>query len=142
MKNPIPMKLFGASGKGRTAILSKLGLQEDFKGCYVLIDRGRPIYVGISQAVVQRLQQHVKGKSHYDASLAYRMALESVPHKGTRDQAMSSDAFKEAFEESKSYLMKLSVAYIQVGNPVELYLFELYCSMELDTAEWNTFATH
>ena len=40
------------------------------------------------------------------------------------------------------YLRSLNVAFIEIGNPLELYLFEAYCAMELDTSEWNTFETH
>lgn len=141
MKNPVPMKLFGTFGKGKTAILKNLGLPQDFKGCYVLIDQDMPIYVGISQTVIQRLLQHVKGKTHNAASLAYRMAADEVPHKNTRNVAMTTGAFQDAFTKSKNYLRSLSVAFVEIENPVELYLFELYCAMELDT-RWNTFKTH
>ena len=142
MQEPIAMAEFGATGVGTSGILTKLGLKKDFKGCYVLIDRGRSIYVGISQNVIQRLQQHVKGKTHYDASLAYRMAAANNPHSTTRSGAMHNDAFKDSFMRSKDYIRTLAVAYIEITNPVELYLFELYCTMELNTDQWNTFKTH
>jgi hypothetical protein len=35
-----------------------------------------------------------------------------------------------------------NVAFIEVANPLELYRFEAYRAMELDTAAWKTFATH
>jgi predicted GIY-YIG superfamily endonuclease len=142
MQQLIPMSTFATPGDGKAAILSKLKMKLDFKGCYVLIDKDRPIYVGISQSVIQRLQQHVKGKTHYNASLAYRMAMEKVPHETTREEAMQNGAFTAAFVQSKEYIRGLYVAFIEIKNAVELYLFELYCSLELDTDKWNTFETH
>ena len=38
------------------------------------------------------------------------------------------------------------MAFVEIANPLELYLFEPYCAMELltgfDTGGWNTFLTH
>ena len=136
------MKAFAMPGEGKATILEKLRLKSDFKGCYVLLDKEKPIYVGISQSVIQRLQQHVKGQTHYDASLAYRMASDKVPLETTRAEAMQNDPFRKAFIHSKEYLQSLFVAFIEIENAVELYLFELYCALELDTEKWNTFETH
>jgi hypothetical protein len=50
--------------------------------------------------------------------------------------------FRAQFLEAQEWLKGLSVAFVEVRNAVELYLFEAYCALELDTAEWNTFETH
>ena len=113
----------------------------DFSGCYVLIDQ-RPIYVGISRHVPKRLKQHVAGRTHFDASLAYRMAKEVMPHEMTRGGAMSDAAFRKHFEERREYLKEIRVAAIQIDDPLELYLFEAYAALHFDTAKWNTFRTH
>jgi hypothetical protein len=34
------------------------------------------------------------------------------------------------------------VACVVIRNPLELYIFEAYAAMALDTARWNTFETH
>ena len=69
MANPIPMSQFATKGVGLATLLREYRLGSDFKGCYVLIDGDRPIYVGISQTVFQRLRQHVRGTTHFDATL-------------------------------------------------------------------------
>jgi hypothetical protein len=142
MDTAYPMTLFAQRGVGPKSILRELDLDEDFGGCYVLMDGKQPIYVGISRTVIRRLLQHVKGNTHYDASLAYQMACKRCPHSLSRDQAMEDPGFVEAFNEAKSYLESLSVAFVPFYNHVELYLFEVYCSMELGTSEWNSFRTH
>jgi hypothetical protein len=55
---------------------------------------------------------------------------------------MQDPAFREAFTEAQTLLRECSVAFIEIPNPLELYLFEAYCATALDTCEWNTFRTY
>ena len=142
MENPFPMMVFACPGFGEKSLLKELGLADDLPGCYVLIENGLPIYVGISRGVLKRLRQHVLGKTHWDASLAYLMASKQVGHKLTRAEAMKHPIVKTAFDAAQARLRAASVAFIEIRNDLEIYLFEAYCAMELDTAEWNTFRTH
>jgi predicted GIY-YIG superfamily endonuclease len=142
MGEPRSLTEFCISGVGVKATLRRLGHTSDFSGCYVLMRDGKPFYVGISRGVVGRLRQHGTGKTHFDASLAYRMACEKVAHKMTRNEAMKNPAFRQAFHDAQRLLQGSSVAFIKISNPLELYLFEAYCAIELDTSEWNTFRTH
>jgi hypothetical protein len=139
---PVPMSSFCRRGSGVRSILAEIGLKSDFSGCYVLVREGKPFYVGISRTVVQRLRQHVTGNSHFDASLAYLMATAKTGHKMKRSDAMREPVFLTAFAEAKGLLRDCSVAFVPIANSLELYLFEAYCAMELDTCDWNTFRTH
>ena len=140
--SPIHMSMFAKKGVGKATALKMLYLQKDFPGCYVLIENSVPIYVGISRSIISRLLQHVKGTTHFDASLAYRMANDGVAHDLSRNAAMQTDEVKIKFENAKKKISKMDVAFIQIKNDLEIYLFEAYCAMELDTNKWNTFATH
>ena len=142
MKKAIPMRLVAQDGKGARALLELLGAHGNFPGCYVLVSRNRPIYVGISRSVASRITQHIKGRTHFDASLAYRMAFAKMPHDMPRSVAMRRPKFKKAFNNAKAYLSKCSVAAIQIDNALERHFFEAYCAMRLDTHRWNTFETH
>ena len=142
MKKPIPMRTFLGKKKGPATVARALGLPGDFSGCYVLMDHGKAIYSGISRKVLARLRQHVGGKSHNDASLAYAVAKRERPHKLFRGKAMQDTDFVTVFDRAKQSIVKFDVAFIEINCPVELYGFELYCSMELDTDQWNTFRTH
>jgi len=124
------------------SLLANLNLTKDFPGCYVFIDDARPVYVGISRTVVKRLVQHLNFDSHYSASLVYRMATEDYPHEMKRDQAMKDDQFRNVFFSAQEQLRNMKVAYIEIGDDLELYLFEVFASMELNTETWNTFRTH
>lgn len=133
---------FSMPGVGPAKMAKELGLPTDFSGCYVLIDGTKPIYVGISRTVLQRLRQHVTGRGHNDASLAYRMAKKHCQTPGSRSEAMKIEKFDQEFKRQQAYLKGLNVAFIAIENPLELYAFEVFAAMALDTSEWNTFRTH
>lgn len=142
IKKAVPAKsLIGVRSASRAA-LKIIGHDSDFSGCYVFLDGIKPIYVGISRTVVRRLIQHLNTNTHFSASLAYRMAREDYPHEMKRDQAMKDDQFKKVFLQVQERLRDMSFAFIPIENNLELYLFEVYAAMALDTDTWNTFRTH
>ena len=133
---------FSMPGVGPAKMAKELGLPGDFSGCYVLMDGTKPIYVGISRTVLQRLRQHVTGQGHNDASLVYRIARKNCEISGSRAEAMKIEKFKQEFKKQQAYLKGLQVAFIAIENPLELYAFEVFAAMALDTSDWNTFQTH
>ena len=142
MASPVSLKTFGPGGNGPKSLQRLVGTDRDFHGCYVIMDDTTPIYVGIAGGVCKRLIQHVRRRSHYSASLAYRMASLDQPHKMRRNEAMADADFSEAFVKAQSKLSSMWVAAAKIPNPVELYLFEVYAALELDTHPLNTFKTH
>ncbi len=147
MAAPHQLADFSTPGVGMRSILKRLKRGSDFAGCYVIMQEGRPMYVGISRCVVSRLRQHCNGTSHFSATLAYSVAkrkLSSVgkTHGVTRDAAMKDEDVREAFDAARQLLRDGTVAFIEIANAVELHLFEVYAAIELDTGEWNTFRTH
>ena len=146
MAHPISMAKFGVKGVGPVALQCQLDLDRDPSACYILMEAGRPVYVGISKGVITRLRDHVLGSDHLVATLAYRIAATKYPHGMTASKAMRDTEFQTRFQEGRNYLLKLDTTWVEIANPFELYLFEPYCAMELgtgiDTGGWNTFATH
>ena len=142
MQKPLKAAEFAKPGAGPIAIANTVGRSADFSGCYVLLKQSKPIYVGISRKVLSRIRQHVTGSSHFDASLVYAVAQRRRPTKGHRGTAMEDATFLAEFGKAQKYLRSLSVAFIEIQNSLELYVFEAYAAMELDTSEWNTFRTH
>lgn len=123
-------------------LLSRLNRTTDFPGCYVFIDGEKPIYVGISRGVMKRIIQHLNYDSHYSASLVYGMASKDYPHEMKREQAMKDEQFKAIFFSAQARLRQMKIAFVEIANDLELYAFEIFASMKLDTATWNTFRTH
>jgi hypothetical protein len=142
MRTPVAAeRLVGFRSAGRGA-LAAVGKSADFPGCYVFLAAEKSVYVGISRNVVKRLVQHLNFDSHYSASLVYRMASEEYRHEMKRDQAMKDEQFREVFFTVQSQLREMSIAFIEIDNDLELYLFEVYAAMKLDSGTWNTFRTH
>lgn len=141
-KTPHPSALFSSPSKGPVSIANELKLPGDLSGCYVLIEKEKPIYAGISRGVFARLRQHFTGNTHFDASLAYAIAQRRLPTPGKRSEVMRLLPFKSEFAAAQTYLRSLDVAFVEIQNPLELYVFEAFAAIELRTHQWNTFRTH
>lgn len=139
---PRPMLDFAQKGIGVRKLLRGIGRDSDFPGCYVMLDAGRPFYVGISRKVFTRLRQHVLADTHNSATLAYRMATVWTGHSMRRSEAMVDPDFKREFDRARKKIRSLDVAYVEIDNPLVLHVFEAYAVLELGTGEWNTFGTH
>ncbi len=137
-----PMRDFAQSGVGVKTLLRSEGRDVDFPGCYVMLDAGRPVYVGISRKVFTRLRQHVLADTHNSATLAYRMAAKWARHSMRRQEAMEDPEFKREFGRARETIRAFDVAYVEIDNPLVLHVFEPYAALELGTGEWNTFETH
>lgn len=115
----------------------------DLSGLYVFIYESTPFYVGISKGVISRVIQHLKGRKHFSASLAFKIGLikyefeNGHPYKGERKHL----DIKLYIEPIQEFLMQQKLALLSIENIEERYLFEIYCSMKLGT--WlNDFETH
>ena len=142
MKMPFPASWIEERGVGQATLLKRLGIQDDFSGCYVFIENHKPLYVGISRGVIGRLFQHLTSNNHFSGSLAYYIAKRQSDPGGTREQNMTDAAFRALFEDSQRRLKQCSIATVEIENPVELHLFKIYAAMGLGTGEFNTFRTH
>jgi hypothetical protein len=146
MENPFALRPLSETGIGPATLAARLGLRQDPMGCYLFIDEGRPVYVGISKHLCARILEHVRGTDHFTATLAYQIATGRHPHHTTASQAIKDPDFRARFIEARESLRDMSVAFVEIANPLELYVFEAYCALELETGVdnggWNTFATH
>lgn len=146
MAEPIAMREFDVHGDGPVTLARRHHFPHDVSGCYVLLEASRPIYVGISRKLFERVRQHVRAEHHLSATLAYRMALARQPFEGTAQLAMADAGFKAQFDAKRRYIAGLDVALVEISNTFELYVFEAYAALELRTGieegGWNTFRTH
>ncbi len=142
MRSPWQAANLARSSVGPKTFAKSVGLENDISGCYVFMRGARPIYVGISRGVLARIRQHLRGRGHFDASLAYSMAQDKQPTPGRRSDAMKNPRFRRAFRAAQRDISRLNVAAVVIENPLELHVFEAYAAMKLKTSKWNTFRTH
>jgi hypothetical protein len=142
LKCPVAAAGFVQPRTGVKTVARALGRAGDFRGCYVFLAHGLPFYVGISKKVIERIRQHLRGRSHFEATLAYRIAQRSAAEKRSRAENMDSPAFLRRFAAAQRRLAEADVAFVEVQNPLELYLLEVYAAMALQTGRWNSFDTH
>ncbi|OGU23755.1 MAG: hypothetical protein A2580_17890 [Hydrogenophilales bacterium RIFOXYD1_FULL_62_11] len=147
MRTPVPAATFLGATTASRVVRERAGVESDFRGLYVFIEQGKPLYVGISRKVLSRLVQHVNAPSHFSASLAYRLACREhwpggMPRGRKRAQNMDDGGFLERFKDQQRRLSAMDVAFVQIDCDLELYLFEVYAAMQLGTGALNSFRTH
>lgn len=119
-------------------ILERTEIIPPVRGAYVwMLDRS-PIYVGIANNLRKRIAQHMLADPS-GANLAVRVAARAL---GCSLRVVKRQAsFGSAFLDARSRLRAGDIAYLEIENSLELYLFEPYCAMELDTITYNFFDT-
>ena len=104
-------------------------------GVYVFFENGVPVHVGRTRNLAGRLRGHVT-KSHFSASFAFkRTRIEQgrvatyVP-KGSRADLARDAVFKAAFHRQIEQVKTMDVRFVEVSDPVQQYLLELYAHLE------------
>jgi len=49
--------------------------------------------------------------------------------------------FVQLFEAAQNSLLHCGVSWVEIPNPLEMYIFEPYCAMKLNTSDYNFFDT-
>ena len=117
------------------------------KGIYVFYENEEPIYVGRSNRMKDRIQEHGRKSSyHNSATFAFILAKEIANEQGidinkTRNALESNSTFSDIFLEQKERVSGMKVRVIEINDPIIQTIFEVYVSMELNT-EYNDFDTH
>ena len=137
---------------------------KDFPGIYAFFHDDKPYYVGISRGVIKRIQQHIKGTTHFSASLAFKMAVDVAKQEGKlkeneKDGSLLffanekvsegerlvrkelQDKLRDGFNEAKTFLKNSQVNFMRIDNSDQRALFEIYCAMQAGLY-LNSFETH
>ena len=116
-------------------------------GIYVFYDeKDQPLYVGRSDRMRKRLLAHSRPSSgHESATFAFILAKEKLvnPDEGTKSRkALQSDEeFSKKYDETKINVSKMRVRVIEIIEPTEQALFEIYAALELNTP-YNVWENH
>ena len=117
------------------------------KGIYVFYENEEPIYVGRSNRMKDRIQEHGRKSSNNNtATFAFILAKEIANEQGidikkNRNALESDSTFADIFFKQKERVSKMNVRVIEINDPIIQTIFEVYVSMELNT-EYNDFDNH
>ena len=128
-------------GIGLATTKNILKIESDFKGIYIFFENKKPMYVGISKKVISRLQSHVKSKSHYSGSLAYKIAKEQIDIDKTRDMAMKDPKFIKVFNDAQKRILDWRYITHKIEDDNLLYFLEFITARYFNTI-YNSFETH
>ena len=96
------------------------------------------------------MNEHGKQTStHYSATFAFKIAKEDGRKIATKigldikqpSKVLAKDPkFSEIFKKSKDRVSKMKIKVIEISDPIEQTLFEVYAALELKTPynEWET----
>ena len=116
------------------------------RGIYILYEKGKPIYVGRSRRLKQRLQEHSRDSSrHESGTFAFNLAKAEAIKKGihtsrTRKQLQNDPEFEQVFLEAKKRVSRMKIRVVEVEEPALQTVFEVYVALTLETP-YNAFET-
>ena len=118
-------------------------------GVYLFSENGRHLYVGRTNTIRKRLQQHCRpGSSDNSAPFAFRLAREArnvqratYKPEGSRVRLLQDPDFALAFTESKTRLRSMQIRVVEESNPLRQALLEIYVALSLATP-YNDFDNH
>jgi len=119
------------------------------KGVYVFYENGKAIYVGRSNRLKSRIQQHSRPSSrHNSASFAFNIAKEimtrhqDIPKYITRKGLEEAPGFVSVFSRARNRVARMKIRVIEIEEPFAQALFEIYAVLTLNTTKYNDFSTH
>lgn len=120
--------------------------QEKKSGVYTFSEDGLVVHVGRTRNLMQRLRGNVS-RSHYSASFAFKRSREAMGvnatyrPEGSRQHLMDTPDFATEFDRQLARVRAMQVRFLEVPDPVDQYLLELYAVLELGLP-LSEFETH
>ncbi len=121
MESALPAETFARSGVGIKSVLKELGRISDFKGIYVFVQHGKPVYIDESSYVIKRLLRQFKGSARYQRKLA-NMITELK--RKNNPQFIVSEALKE--------MENMHIVFMDAPDDLERKITALYFQSQYD----------
>lgn len=122
-------------------------VKDQVKGIYCFYEGGKPLYVGRTRNIRKRVLQHrrLRGR-HNSAAFAFNIAKKDFEEnhsseKLSRVELSKDPEFDRLFTEAKERVRKMSVRFVEVKDPIEQTIFDVYAHIKLGTP-FNDFDTH
>ena len=111
------------------------------QGVYVLYEGGKPIYVGRSNNIPQRIRGHSAASRHESATFAFKLLREKLGNpEGTRKEVQ--EEYQEEYDLQRKRVGDMTIRVVEIEDQREQTVFEIYAVLALGTTRYNTFETH
>lgn len=119
------------------------------RGIYLLSEGSDHFYVGRTNGIRKRLQNHCRlSGTHFAATFAFRIARHttgmtkaSYSQAGSRRELSTHAVFGPAFEAAKRRVNAMDIRFVEEVDPVRQALLEIYVASALQTP-FNDFDNH
>jgi hypothetical protein len=112
-----------------------IAAQKGKPGVYVFLEDDVPVHAGRTRNLAGRLRGHIS-KSHFSASFAFKRTrreqgkVATYVSSGSRSELAKDPIFRQAFYRQIDLIKGMSVRFVEVHDPVQQYLLELYAHLE------------
>jgi predicted GIY-YIG superfamily endonuclease len=118
------------------------------KCIYLFSEAGKPLYVGRTNHLRQRMRQHsIPAAQHNQAVFAFKIARKKTGHpvaaysaEGGRLALTREPEFAKAFAEAKARIREMEVRFVEEEDPFRQALLEIYAAVAMKTP-YNDFQT-
>lgn len=123
-----------------------IAVQKGKPGVYAFFENGVPVHVGRTRNLAGRLRGHITN-SHFSASFAFKRTrreknvIATYVTGGSRGELVKDAAFQAEFCRQIELVKLMDVRFVEVSNPIQQYLLELYAHLEFELA-LDEFDTH
>ncbi|WP_084607396.1 GIY-YIG nuclease family protein [Sulfuricella denitrificans] len=129
--------------------VATLPRETPLSGIYLFSENERHLYVGRTNTIKKRLQNHCRPSSgHNSATFAFRLARQITGHTiatytehGSRSFLEKHPDFSHVFLQQKERVRNMDVRYVFEPDPMRQALLEMYVSVSLGTPH-NDFDNH
>jgi hypothetical protein len=117
------------------------------QGVYLFCENGLPLYVGRSNNIPQRYQNHTGlGSGTNQAALAALIARRETRRpvdyrKGAKQRMLADEKFMNAFRQAQHRVRVMKFQAVEEFDQTRQTLLEVYCAITLKTP-YNDFGTH
>jgi hypothetical protein len=118
------------------------------KGIYLFLEHDRPLYLGRSNNMYERIAQHRRPSSPTNqAAFAVLIARQKTGRKatykpeGSRKALVDDPVFNEAFQRAKRRIAEMDVQFVEITDAMSQAVFEIFASDALRTP-FNSWENH
>lgn len=117
------------------------------RGVYAFYNEGKPLYVGRSNRLRQRVAEHGQpGAGYNKATFAYRLLAKkrgfSMGHDKDNPRRKVAEKYASEFREQKKCVRNMCVHAVEICDDRVAYFFEAYAIIALCTTTYNKFEPH